>query len=56
MGADLSGQHGMSAAISVAVISAIGAATPIPMPAFAIPENGANTSPATKKIASSRER
>jgi len=48
MGAELSGQHGMSADIS----AAIGAA----LAAFAGVENGANTSPAIKKIASSRPR
>jgi hypothetical protein len=51
-GTDLSGQHGMSAAISVAAISGI--ELPVAMPAFAGPENGANTSPAITKIASSR--
>ncbi|MBA2399201.1 MAG: hypothetical protein H0V72_10950 [Bradyrhizobium sp.] len=54
MGMDLSGQHGMSAAISFAAISGID--PPMAMPAFAGPENGANTSPAISKIASSRER
>jgi len=53
MGTDLSGQHGISAAISAA---AIGAALSILWPAFADPENGANTSPAISKIASSRPR
>jgi len=48
MGAELSGQHGMSADIS----AAIGAA----LAAFAGVENGANTSPAIKKIASRRPR
>ena len=56
MGTDLSGQHGMSAAISVAAISTMGAAMPIAMPAFAGAESGANTSPAIRKIASSRPR
>ena len=49
MGAELSGQQGMSADISDA---AIGTA----LAAFAGAENGANTSPAIKKIASSRPR
>ena len=48
MGVELSGQQGMSADIS----AAIGAA----LAAFAGAENGANTSPAIKKIASSRPR
>jgi hypothetical protein len=48
-GADLSGQHGMSADISAAAIGA-------PLAALAGAENGANTSPAIKRIASSRER
>jgi hypothetical protein len=54
MGTDLSGQHGMSAAISGAAISAID--PPMAMPAFAGAESGANTRPAIKKIASSRAR
>ena len=54
MGTDLSGQHGMSAAISAAAISDIDA--PLAMPAFAGAESGANTRPAIKKIASSRPR
>jgi hypothetical protein len=54
IGTDLSGQHGMSAAISAAAISAIDA--PIAIPAFAGAESGANTRPAIKKIASSRPR
>ena len=49
MGAELSGQQGMSADISDA---AIGTA----LAAFAGAENGANTSPAIKKIASRRPR
>jgi hypothetical protein len=56
IGTDLSGQHGMPAAISVAAISAIGAAMPGVMPAFAGAESGANTRLAIKKIASSRAR
>jgi hypothetical protein len=51
IGTDLSGQHGMSAVISAA---AIDAPMSIAMPAFAGPESGASTSPAIKKIASSR--
>jgi hypothetical protein len=46
MGADLSGQQGMSAAISAVGIDAA-------IPAFAGAESGASTSPAIKKIASS---
>ena len=56
MGTDLSGQHGMSAAISAISAAAIGAAMAIPLPAFAGQESGANTRPAISKIASSRER
>jgi hypothetical protein len=54
IGADLSGQQGMSADISEVDISevAIGAA----LTAFAGAENGATTSPAIKRIASSRPR
>ena len=54
IGADVSGQQGMSADISAATISmaAIGAA----LAALAGAENGANTSPAIKRIASSRPR
>ena len=48
-GADLSGQQGMSADISAVVIDALVAA-------FTGAESGASTSPAIKKIASSRER
>ena len=48
IGADLSGQHGMSAAISAAIDA------PMPILAFAGAESGANTRPATKKIANSR--
>jgi hypothetical protein len=48
IGAGLSGQHGMSADISIA-------ATGAPLAAFAGAENGANTSPAIKRIASKRE-
>ena len=48
MGAELSGQHGMSADIS----AAIGAA----LAGLVGAENGANTSPAIKKIASRRPR
>ena len=48
-GADLSGQQGMSADISVVAIEACVAA-------FAGAESGANTSPAIKMIASSRPR
>ncbi|MBR1212669.1 hypothetical protein [Bradyrhizobium sp. JYMT SZCCT0180] len=55
MGTELSGQHGMSAAIS-AISAATGAAMAIPLPAFAGRESGANMSPAITKIASSRER
>jgi hypothetical protein len=51
IGADLSGQQGMSADISTV---AIGAALAVFLAAFAGAENGANTSPAIKKIASSR--
>jgi hypothetical protein len=47
IGADLSGQHGMSADISTV---AVGAA----LAAFAGAESGASTSPAIKRIASSR--
>jgi hypothetical protein len=49
IGADLSGQQGMSADISAVTIGAA-------LAAFAGAENGANTSPAIKKIASSRAR
>jgi hypothetical protein len=52
MGAGWSGQHGMSAAISAAIDAPVSTA----MRAFAGPENGANTSPAITKIASSRPR
>ena len=54
MGAVLSGQHGISAAIYAAAIS--GTDPPMVMPAFAGPESGANTRPAITRIASSRER
>lgn len=49
MGVELSGQHGMSADISTAAVGA-------DLAALAGVENGANTSPAIKKIASSRPR
>ena len=49
MGADLSGQHGMSADISTISAAA-------PFAAFAGADSGPNTSPAIKKIASSRPR
>jgi len=49
MGADLSGQQGMSADISAAAIEAWVAA-------FAGAESGANTRPAISKIASNRPR
>jgi len=53
IGADWSGQHGMSAAISAAIDAPVSTG----MPAFAAGvENGANTSPAITKIASSRPR
>ena len=48
-GADLSGQQGMSADISAVAIDAR-------LAAFTGAESGANTSPAIKKIASSRPR
>ena len=50
IGADLSGQHGMSADISTIAVAAPLTAS---LAAFAT-ENGASTSPAIKKIASSR--
>lgn len=58
IGADLSGQQGVSADISEVDISevAIGAALAVFLAAFAGAENGANTSPAIKRIASSRPR
>ena len=58
IGAELSGQHGMSADISEVDISevAIGAVAAVFLAALAGAENGANTSPAIKKIASSRPR
>jgi hypothetical protein len=49
IGADLSGQQGMSADISAVTIGAA-------LAAFAGAESGANTSPAIKKFASSRPR
>jgi len=55
IGADLSGQHGMSSDIT-AMSSAVEAMVCMDEPMFARAASGANTRPAIKKTASSRQR